>query len=150
MDWGKLIFILYICIFLVMFILKEDDQEDFIYTASIQVGLPIISTYAGTDIRSATQEVVGITIIIKDKSDNYTYKFGKNHAKDIQNVRVETGDKVTLINLIPSDSSESGELFLSSTDRRYVRNEETYLVYTKGAEEIRKRLNKVRLKPIPK
>lgn len=150
MDWGKLILIFYIVVFLVIFILKGEDQEDFVYTSSVPIGLPIIKTYEGTDIRSSVQDMIGVTIKINGRSDNFTYRFDKEYSQIYQNLRVETEDKVTLIDLIPSDKPVSGDLCLSSTDRRYIRNQETYLVYDFEGKNHRERLRKVRIKPLSK
>jgi len=150
MDWGKLILILYISILLLMFILRDDNQENFIYTASVPVGLPIINTYEGTDIQSTKQDIIGITIKIKDKSDDFTYWFDKKYNGEYQNIRVETEDGISLLDLIPSNGQVSGNLYLSSTDRRYIRNQETYLVYKKDGNKIRHRLRKIRIPVIQK
>lgn len=150
MDWGKIVLILYIAIFIVMLIMKEEDQEDFIYSASIPIGLPIIGGYDTIGMNNCTQDVIGVTIQIKDTSDECTYNFDKKYKSFVNNARVETEDGVVLLDMIPSDKSNSEELCLSSTDRRYIRNQQTYLVYNKNNTEYKIPLKKIKIKPDPK
>lgn len=145
MDWGQLILFLFIIIFLVMFILRDDDEEDFIYTASIPIGLPIVQRYEGSDLQSVQQDAIGVTIKLSPK-DTYTYSYKRTH--NIENIHIETYDKVMLLDMVPFNRSVSGELYLSSTDRRYIRNNQSYLVGTVNGKEIRKPLIKTRIKEV--
>ena len=130
-----------------MFILRDDNEEDFIYTVSVPVGLPLIRTFEGTDMRSVNQDSIGVTIKLNNLNDNFTYHFDKKYSKDYKNLRVETEDNVILINMVPSEGSVSDELYMSSIDRRYIRNQQSYLVYNSKGDEKRKRLIKIKVLP---
>ena len=163
MDWGQLILSLFITIFFVIFILQEDNEDDYVYSTLVPIGIPNIEYYPLDDSRRAyplddsrrgyplddsqrgyntfQQNMLSISFQLS-KKDIYEYIFKSDDNQNITNVRVETEDKTILLKLKPSEKSISNEIYLTSAHRRCIKNERSYLVYNLNGKEKRMRLMK--------
>ncbi len=137
---------------MVILILSKNysDDDEYVYTAAIPIGLPIFQSYDNTAARSSHQDIIGVSINLGKKSDEYTYNYDKKYSHRINNVRVVTEDDIILLSMVPSDKKVSGELFLSTIDRKYIRSGKSYLVCNVDNQEVIEPLKRIKIVPDPK
>lgn len=148
MEWIAILFLLSMFIVLVLLLTRDySDDALYVYTAAVPIGLPIIKTYEGTNLQSRDQDVVGVSFQINKNKDKYTYNYDSKYSMNITDVKVITDDGIVLIEMIPSNKRISGELYLSSTDRKYIRSGNSYLVCMVDGVEIQEPLKRIKILP---
>ncbi len=151
MEWKMIIALLYLFIMVILILSKNySDDEEYVYTAAIPIGLPIFQSYDNTTIRSGHQDIIGVSIRLNKKNDEYTYSYDKRYTYRVDNARVVTEDDIVLLNMVPSDKKISGDLYLSTTDRKYIRRGKSYLTCNVDGSEITEPLTRIKIVPGPK
>lgn len=144
-KWLTLLFIMYVIVGIIYrYVTQDVDDPDYIYSCSVPIGDPIIEYYEN-GMMARSQESVGITIKLDKTKDTFTYI--NNEKFNINDACVETEDGKIILELKPSDKTETGELFLSVTERICVRNQKTNLVCTIDGKKITRKLSKIYINP---
>ncbi len=147
MNWNTIVLLLIMFIWLI-YIFSENytNDEEYIYTSIIPIGLPIVQDLNDNGMGLYHQDMIGISINLGKISDTYKYFFNKKLSGQITNARILTEDNIVLIELNPSDKSQNGELYLSNMDRKYIRNNQVRLICNVNNIVVSENLKRVKIR----
>lgn len=118
-----------------------EDKSKYVYTASIKTGVPIISNVG--EYRIVNQDSIGLSIKLDQIEDIVSYSFPK-YIKTLSNPKlVINGNEI--INMRPTYGIITETIYLSSAERRAVRNNEAYLICDNGNNQIKESLYKTKI-----
>lgn len=118
-----------------------EDKSKYVYTASIKTGVPIISNVGGYKV--VNQDSIGISIKLDQIEDTVSYSFPK-YIKTLSNPKlVINGNEI--LNMRPTDGIITETIYLSSAERRAVRNNDAYLICDDGNDQIKDSLYRTKI-----